>query len=229
MKNKITKLILGSIFLLVFNFLFFLICGTENSISTWISYSFIQVAYLFLLVTPFFNRKNNELAILSMTLYSISVSYFLLELLVGVTFINVQLDGYMWALLIQVILFALFLLIFLSSFLTNENTIENMKTNKYESMYIKESANQLKMILLQISDKSIYKKVERCYDLLQNSPTQSIAKVKDIEIAINANINTLRDVVSNGDQERIHQLCDAIKFGIEERNSTLKYINKNNY
>lgn len=97
MGNKIAKFVLGIVFLVVFNVLFFVFCGTDNTTSVWISYGFIHVAYLFLLITPLFNKGNKGLAVQSMTLYSVSVYYFLVELVAGIIFMSVQQESCVWA------------------------------------------------------------------------------------------------------------------------------------
>ena len=119
MGTTIIKAILCSIFLIFFNLLFFILCGTENNSSTWISYGFIHVAYLLLLITPLFNKENKGKAILSMTLYTISLFYFFIELLVGILFICLEPENAKWTLTVHLIILALFLLVFLSSYLAN--------------------------------------------------------------------------------------------------------------
>ena len=93
MGTTIIKAILCSIFLIFFNLLFFILCGTENNSSTWISYGFIHVAYLLLLITPLFNKENKGKAILSMTLFTISLFYFFIELMVGILECKMDLDS----------------------------------------------------------------------------------------------------------------------------------------
>lgn len=224
MGNKITKVILWVIFLLVFNVLFFVLCGTDNSSSVWTSYGFINVAYLFLFITPLFNKGNNGLAVLSTTLYAVSSLYFIIELLVGIILIVFQPVAVEWIFSIQFILLAMFLWAFFSTVLTNKKTKESIQTSQYESMYIKEAASQLKMILSQIPDKALYKKVEKCYELMENSPIQSGPKVKEIEQAIKDKIEALKKHVSGGNQEQIGLLCNDIRMKIEERNQCLRYI-----
>lgn len=119
MGTTIIKAILCSIFLIFFNLLFFILCATENNSSTWISYGFIHVAYLLLLITPLFNKENKGKAILSMTLYTISLFYFFIELLVGILFICLEPENAKWTWTVHLIILALFLLVFLSSYLAN--------------------------------------------------------------------------------------------------------------
>ena len=229
MGSKIAKIVLGIIFLAVFNVLFFIIRGTENPSSVWISYGFIQAAYFFLLITPLFNKGNRRLTVLSMDLYSISASYFIVELIVGLVFMNTeQTDGDTWALLVQVILFALYLLSFLSSFLANASTRQSVETSCYESMYIKEAALQLQVLLRQGSDKNVSRKLEKCYDLLQASPIQSHAQVRSLETSIRDMVERLKTTVADGEPiEKIDELCCSIRLKLDERNIALKLLRNN--
>lgn len=227
MKNKIARFTMEILFLAVFNTLFFVICGTENSTSIWISYGFIHLSYLCILITPYFKRGTKGLSILGTTLYSISFFYFFVELLTGILLMYFQLES-KWALLIQVILFGLFLLVFLSSFMANESTKESIATSQNEASYIKDNAYQLKIVLQQIKDRNAYKKVERCYDLLHGSPTKSILKVKGMEVEICSKIEELKKAVSSNNWDQINQLTDDLSKKIEERNQCLRFTNNNN-
>ena len=122
MGTTIIKGILGSLFLIFFNLLFFILCGTDNNSSTWISYGFIHVAYLFVLITPLFNKENKGKAVLSMTLYTISLFYFFIELLAGIVFICLEPEDTKWTWVVHLVILALFLLVFLSSYLANTAT-----------------------------------------------------------------------------------------------------------
>ena len=48
------------IFIIIFNAMFFILGGTDHSVSVWISYGFIHFAYLMLIVTPFFMRRGKS-------------------------------------------------------------------------------------------------------------------------------------------------------------------------
>lgn len=223
MGNKLAKFALEILFLAVFNTLFFVICGTENTTSTWVSYAFIHLAYLFILITPYFNRGTKGLSILGTTLYSISICYFLLELIAGISLIFLQLDS-KWTILIQVIMFALFLVVFLSNFMANKATQESIATSQKESNYIKEQSYQLTQVLQLIQDRNAHKKVEKCYELLRCSPTKSTPRAKDIESEIGNQIVELKKVASTNDITQLNLLSDLLKKKIEERNQYLKFI-----
>ena len=58
MKTNILKVIVALIFLVLFNVLFFVLGGTEQSQVNWVSYGFIHAAYLMILITPLFETKS---------------------------------------------------------------------------------------------------------------------------------------------------------------------------
>jgi len=79
--------ILELIFLVIFNVLFFVLSGFRHNAIVWTSYGFIHFAYLMLLLTPSFIRKGKSAVVFGFSLYSISVVYFILEFVIGITFI----------------------------------------------------------------------------------------------------------------------------------------------
>lgn len=50
-KNKILWIIFYSVFILIFNITFFVLGGIEHGTATWISYSFIHMSYLLIIIT----------------------------------------------------------------------------------------------------------------------------------------------------------------------------------
>jgi len=79
--------ILELIFLVIFNVLFFVLGGFKHNAIVWTSYGFIHFAYLMLLLTPRLIHKGKSSAIFGFSLYLISVVYYLLEFVIGITFI----------------------------------------------------------------------------------------------------------------------------------------------
>ena len=123
---NILWLLLNSLFLIVFNLLFFTIgnISTFNT-SVWISYVFIHFAYFMLLFTPLLVRKGTEAHIYGRPLYLITSSYFFVEFIVGVAFILIAPKTTKVTIIIQVILAAIFLGLLLANMIANEHTADN--------------------------------------------------------------------------------------------------------
>ena len=69
--------------LILFNLLFFLIAGSVHPRSVWISYAWIQFAFILLIVTPWLARRTENGPVYKITLALISGVYCLVEFVVG--------------------------------------------------------------------------------------------------------------------------------------------------
>ena len=80
--------LLNSIFLIVFNVLFFMYIDIANARTViWVSYAYIHFAYALLLITPYLVRKGKADYIYRRSLYGITTTYFLIQLFVGLVLI----------------------------------------------------------------------------------------------------------------------------------------------
>jgi len=223
---NILWLLLDSLFLIVFNLLFFMLgnAGDFKS-SVWISYGFIHFAYLVLLLTPFFVRRGNADYMYRRPPFVVTSSYFLMELLVGVTLILIAPETVKLTIIIQVVLAALFLGWLLVYLIANEHTADNAERRETELQYVKESSAKLQSVLHQINDKAAAKKVERVYDLIHSSPSRSNADVRLLEQQVISEIKRLESVVCQNETEQIVSIADKIYRLAEERNRQLKIKN----
>ena len=224
-KTKIFWYLLDSIFLIVFNLYFFLLKGTDQPASVWISYASIHLAYLMLLITPSFVRKGSVSADYGRPLFLIATSYFFLALIVGVVFIAISPESITVALLVQVTIAAIFAILLLTNLIANEHTADNIERHKVELKYVKESSSKLDSLLKQISDNAIRKKVEKAYDLIHSSQVKSSNNVKSIEQDVISEIDNLEEALQKNNFENIQMIVDKICNLANERNRQLKLLN----
>lgn len=119
--------LLNSLFLIVFNLLFFVLGDIESfKTSVWISYGFIHFAYFVLLLTPVLVRKSKVETDYRNPLYLITGAYFLIAFLVGITFILTSPETIQLTLTVQTILATLFLGWLLVHLLANEHTANSI-------------------------------------------------------------------------------------------------------
>lgn len=220
MNKKNISIALSCLFIVVFNVLFFLLRGNNNTAATWISYTFIHLAYFSLLLVSRFTKGNKGLAVLSGTLYLIAIGYFLTELVVGLFFIMLATEIFIWALLIQLLLFAGFWGNFLAHAWLNQHTQQAIATQKAQSDYIKSAASALQLLLPHATDEQVRKQLEKCYDLMQSSPLQSSDKVQSTEADILNTIDDLKGCIATTDQALA--TCQRLQQLINERNTQLK-------
>ena len=218
--------LLNSLFLVVFNLLFFMLGDAGDSkTSVWISYGFIHFAYFLFLATPLLVRKGKADYIYGRALYAITAAYFIIELVAGVTLILIAPETVKVTVIIQVVLAALFIGWLLAYLIANEHTADKVERHEAELQYVKQSSAQLKAILQQITDKPTAKKVEQVYDLLHSSQVKSDNSVRLLEEEIINEINNLDRAVEQNDWEQTATLADKIYKLADKRNRQLKLLN----
>lgn len=224
-KTKIFWYLLDSIFLIVFNVCFFLLKGSEQPASVWISYASIHFAYIMLLMTPFFIRKGSSVADYGRPLFVTTTCYFFLGLVIGVVFIALSPESFTVALLVQITIVAIFAVLLLTNLIANQHTADNIERHEEELKYVKESSSKLNALLNQISDNTIQKKVEKAYDLIHSSQVKSSYKVKSIEQDVIDEIENLENALKQTNIETIQLIVDKICNLANERNRQLKLMN----
>jgi len=163
--------------------------------------------------------------IFSRALYSITVAYFIIELVAGVILILVAPETIKVTIIIQVVLAAIFIGWLLAYMIADEHTADKVEQHENELQYVKQSSAQLKTILQQITDKPTAKKVEQVYDLLHSSQVKSDSSVHPLEMEIISEINHLDRAVEQNDLKQIATLADKIYKLADKRNLQLKLLN----
>ena len=224
-KSNALQIIMNIIFLVVFNAVFFIAGGTDHKVSVWVSYGFIHFAYLILLLSPFFISNGESKALFGFSIYSISMFYFLLELITGVVFIFISLDSYKTSLLIQLCIAGLYGIVLISNMKANEKTADAEERHQYQISYIKDASAKLKIILESLNDKNIKKRIEQVYDILSSSPVKSHPDLIQIENRIIQLINDLDAETSTGDTAKIIEMTNALMNAVNERKILLRTLN----
>ena len=224
-KMNVLWIILDSIFLIIFNAMFFVIGGADHKVSVWISYGFIYFAYFMLLLTPVLTRKSKSEKIFGLLIRRISGYYFRLELLVGIIFILIASDGYKFALLFQLIIAGTYGIILIINLIANEHTADAEETQKNEIDYVKRASADLKSILKTVNDKKAKKKIEIAYDAVYSSPVKSHPNLMQTESQILDFVDKLKNTASSGDNDRVIDAVDALLILVNERNQELKMLN----
>ena len=224
-KSKVLWYLLDTIFLVVFNLYFFLLKGTDNVTSVWISYASIHFAYFMLLATPYFIRKGSASADYRRPLFVITTSYFFLALIISVVFIILSPESNKAALLVQITIAAIFAILFFAHLIANEHTANNIEKREVELKYVKEASSKLNSLLKQLSEKKHQKLVEKAYDLIHSSQIKSANEVQSIENDVFNEILVLSELITLKDFTNIEKVVNKICNLAEERNNKLKLLN----
>lgn len=225
MKKSVLWILLDLVFLVVFNTIFFVAGGTDHNASVWISYGFIHLSYLLLIITPFLIRRSSSAAVFGFSLYSISSAYFLIEFVVGVIFCLINMESYKPALIVQVIIAGLYAIILISHLIANESTADSVERHEIELKYVKDCSARILPLAEKVSDKKTRKKVEAVYDMIHGSPVKSNNSVRQIELDVIDQIDLLEAAVDSADNDKIADVCKKITRLADERNRQLKFNN----
>ena len=223
-KTNVLLIILALIFLAVFNTFFFVLGGVDHNVSVWISYGIIHFAYFMLILTPVLLRKGKSSAVFGFSLYSISSIYFFFQLVVGIIFILAAPESYTAALLVQLCIAGLYGIILIPNMIANERTADAEETRHYQIAYVKDASIRLKVILDDISDKDVKKKVERVYDAIYSSPVKSHPNLAQMENRILQAIDELDEAVSVGNTDGVISLANSLLSAVNERNMRLRTL-----
>ena len=221
-KKSLLTILLQTLFLIVFNVVFFAVGGLQHSASVWIAYGFIHFAYLMVIATPSLTAKSSQSAIFGLTLYGVSVTYFFAEFIVGLFFILVGGNSYKGSLVLQIIIAGIYAAILLVNLIANEHTAESIAKHEKEVFYIKETTSQLKALMCQASDKKVCKEIEKAYDALHASPAKSSAAVEETEKQIVRLISALEEAIKCNDADQSITIAQEIVFQTSNRNRKLK-------
>jgi len=223
-KTNVLWIILGMIFLAIFNTIFFTSGSVEYNTSIWISYGFIHFSYLMLLFTSKLIRSGKSSAVFGFSLYSISATYFLVEFAIGITFIRISSENYNVALLVQLCLAGLYFIILISNMIANEHTANAEENRQYQIAYVKEASAKLRSLLEHMGDKKMKKNIERVYDAIFSSPIKSHQELAKMENNILLSIDKLEHLVEAENREGVMSEANSLLFSINERNNILKSI-----
>ena len=224
-KSKVLGSLIHLIVLALFNALYFGIGGVDHPASAWISYGFIHFSYVMMIITPYITQKGKDRATYAASMYTITSAYFAIELIVGAIIIIVAPEGHKFSLFSQLIMAAIYLIILFGNMIADEHTAKYVEKHEAELIYVKESCSMLKAIMSDISDKQLYRKVEKAYDLIQSSPVKSATNVLSIESQVISEIDNLGLAVRNDDATAISASADKIVRLANERNHLLRLSN----
>ena len=217
--------LLDLVFLIAFNLIFFIVSGLTHTISVWISYTFIHISYVMLLLTPLFTHNNKTKFILGMSISAISYIYFMIDLTCGIMFIIFLSDKLIIPLIVNIVLLALYLLLLISVVLTNERTNTNLQIHEAEMKYIDKASSGLENLSIMIEDKNLLKKVNKAYDIISASPVHSDESVKSIENEVLTIIDEMNEMFLT-DKNNTYNLIDKIIYLANKRNAILRKLNK---
>lgn len=221
MKNNTIKIIIALIFLVLFNILYFVLGGINQSAVHWLSYGFIHVSYLLLLSTPLLCPHCDGQTVLIASLYLRALQYFFTELVVGIAIILLGLQDIALPLIVQSVLLALFLILQLMGVLANRATSKSLDHQRVGSQLISGLTQQVRQAMREINDPKIKGKVETCYNALLACSVESIEQAKEAEDNLKDAVHDLCVAVDAADNDSIEKCAKKVTSAIQRRNAIL--------
>ena len=126
------------------------------------------------------------------------------------------------ALTIQILIAAVSIVMWLIHLMANEHTADSIQTQKKEILFIKESSERLKSLSYKTHDKELARRIEKCYDIVNSSPTHTSLNVNHLEKNISNSIAELADAIDDKNLELAGRLVEQIICLVQERNLKLK-------
>lgn len=219
-KGRIIDVILASILIVAFNVLFFLLVGTDNPLSVWISYGFVHAAWIVLLCTPAMLNRGDHPAVRA-ALYAQTIIYFLIELAAGCVFIYLRQESYTLALLVQVALFAVFMIIILANARANVDTAQKEAVRVADKKQATQIAMRIKMLSMKMNDPETRKQMLASYDRLMRTAVKNSPEVEQLNAEIDGVITTMEGAVA--DQDTFTRCLGELNALISQREETLKF------
>ena len=221
-KKRGLRISLATVFLVVFNAVFFLASGTDHPTSVWIAYLFIHLSYFMVLLTPVLVPKSSSAPVFGFSLYAVSAVYFLAELLFGIVIILLRPATYTWTLIIHLIISGIYATVLIANMIANNHSAENIRTHENEVNFIKECSSRIYQLEGKCKDKSTNRAIEGIYDLLHSSPSKSNPEAHTIEKNIKIMVDDLCEAVNHDDSENTSRIIRQIQDAVEERNRRIR-------
>ena len=221
-KNTVAFGLIYVILLGVFNLLVFTISKSRNDVF-WLSYGFMTLAFVVQIVSMFMSFKSADVktAFFGIPLASFSVFYLCAELVIGALFMIFQMASFTLALVIQVLVLAVFLIIAIISLLSRD-TVQQISDN------VKEHVSNLKSVLVDIemlmdgcTDPELKADLRKLSETVKYSDPISNEAVADVEQRIMRKISELRINIDDNQIADAKQSCADLERLYVERNKKL--------
>ena len=131
----------ASIFLLIFNAIFFAIGGIEHKLSVWLPYGLMHFAYLMLLFTQYLIHNSKNITVLGGSFDSVSSAYFWVSFFTGIILITPDINN-VTAWIIQICVAGVYSILLISYMIAREYRagIEEKRQYQITTSKVKENS-----------------------------------------------------------------------------------------
>lgn len=221
-KNTVAISLIYIILLGVFNLLVFTISKSRNDVF-WLSYGFMTFAFVVQIVSMLlsFKTADVETAFFGIPLASFSVYYLCAELAIGTLFMIFQQASFTLALVIQIVLLAIFLIIAIISVMSRDTVQSISDTIKENVVSLRSILIDVEMMMSDCSDPELKEKLRKLSEQIKYSDPMTNKIVADVEQRICRKVSELRVYLENSQIEDAKQVCSELDRLFVERNKKL--------
>ncbi|MCI8468344.1 MAG: hypothetical protein HFJ75_02390 [Eggerthellaceae bacterium] len=221
MRNKVYTAVVGLLFIIVFDVIFFLGGGESHGMAEWVSFAFVWVAYACLLVVPLLSPKSPSTAVTTGSTAVLGMVYFVAELVAASVFMLLFKDEWVAALIVQLILLALYAGAAVATLRANDATAQAEAVQEAERSAFSGRVDVARQALLVARDDESRRLIERVVDDLRSSPVASSSAAAPLDEAISQQLAALVAAAEDGNGEAVATLCESLRRTIAQRNQVL--------
>lgn len=222
MKKKVLLLILESLFVIIFNVMFFLLGGHEGAhASRWISYAGIHIAYALMIITPILLKHSKTDTAFGFPISAISAVYFVAEFLLALIFVLFNPVGWKACFLMQLILLAIYavfiLVLLISDVSAREKEAKKLQTGKF----VGDAKDELSAIMKKTRNSDIIAVLDTVREKLEISSLDSVAEALPIEDEFMKQLKRIKVSAEMKDLARVTDDAQDAKELLSKRNSII--------
>jgi len=225
MKHKKNLVLTGVIYAIIFavyNILVFTIFKNYSPVF-WISYSFMCIAFVTQILSMMlsFKTADVETIFFGIPLVSLSIYYILAELFVSTTFMVFQIAGVTIATVIQIVIFAAFLVIAIIALMARD-TVQDVGEKIRENVQnIKSMLVDVDMLISQCQDAELKSKLRKVSETIKYSDPIKNESVAGVEQRIMQKMHELRVYCESNQIIDAKEACTKMELLFVERNKKL--------
>ena len=201
----------------------FLVLEVEREAVFWTSVVFLGFSYVMLGLGFVWVPRSRIAANLAMPLVLVAGLYLAAELLVATFLIYGPAVSYTWVIVPQLVLAAVFLLVFLMTMSSNEAIAVDIETQYADVLVIKSAVSRITALERVARDPAVVRSLERLAEEFRYSPTMRSDAVRVLDVRIGARIDRLECLVRTcaASEEVVDQVA-VVSAALSARNDEIK-------
>ena len=219
-----------TIVMIAYNVVLFSIVGfSDHSVSFWISYTFMMVAFLSVAIVSFFIKDNTPQTkdwVFGFPPLKHTIIYIIVELVLSILFM--ALDGvdcpWFISLSVQIIVFAFFVVMVVSCFIAQDTITTIQRNVKDSTTFLNLLRIDVEMICEKAPDEETKKAFTALSEKIRYSDPMSNPNLFELEKQLSYYVNEAANSLSANDKQTALHYCELATTSLIERNKKCKAL-----